>query len=285
MPPLTAEERQIIIEKGTEPPFTGKYWNHFERGVYACRQCGAMLYLSASKFESHCGWPSFDDEIPAAVRRQGDADGRRTEILCASCGGHLGHIFAGEKFTEKNLRHCVNSASIVFIPEATWPLQRAVFAGGCFWGVERYFRQAPGVLAVTAGYTGGDVDKPSYEKVCTGKTGHAEAVEVLFDPGRVSYEQLARLFFEIHDPTQVNRQGPDTGTQYRSAVFYVGQEQKQTADKLIAMLRAKGYNVATQVVAASTFWPAEAYHQDYLRKHPERQVCHTRVPRFETQAP
>ncbi|MBM4019518.1 MAG: bifunctional methionine sulfoxide reductase B/A protein [Planctomycetes bacterium] len=280
MRPLSDEEKRIILDKGTERPFTGAYWNHFERGVYACRRCGALLYLSSSKFGSHCGWPSFDDEIPGAVRRQKDADGRRTEIVCASCGGHLGHVFAGERLTDKNVRHCVNSVSMQFIPEAEWPLRRAVFAGGCFWGVERHFRQVPGVLGVTAGYAGGHVDNPTYEQVCTGTTGHAEAVEVMYDPGRVAYESLSRLFFEIHDPTQRNRQGPDVGTQYRSAVFYLNAEQKCMAESLIARLKARGYDVVTEVAPLSAFWPAETYHQDYLSRHPDRPTCHVRVARF-----
>ena len=281
MPPLTEAEKHIILEKGTEAPFTGTYWNQFERGVYACRQCGALLYFSKDKFDSHCGWPSFDDEIPGAVRRQPDADGRRTEILCANCGGHLGHVFTGEMLTEKDTRHCVNSASIVFIPESKWPLQRAYFAGGCFWGVEHTFRQEKGVLAVTSGFMGGHTEKPTYKEVCTDKTGHAETVEVVFDPARTTYEALARLFFEIHDPTEVNRQGPDVGSQYRSAVFYVNDGQKQTAEKLIALLKAKGLKVATEVTPASAFWPAEEYHQAYFTKHPERNACHVRVPRFD----
>ena len=284
MPPLTEAEKGILQDKGTEPPFTGKYTKHFERGVYVCRQCGEPLYLSDAKFASECGWPSFDDEIPGAVKRQADADGRRTEILCAACGGHLGHVFTGEKFTGKDTRHCVNSASLVFIPQNQWPLERALLAGGCFWGVEHYLGQAPGILSVRSGYTGGHTEKPTYEEVCSGKTGHAEAVEVIFDPKRITYEQLAKLFFEIHDPTQVNRQGPDVGTQYRSAVFYLSDEQKRTAEALIEQLRAKGYKVATEVVPAGTFWPAEEYHQDYLRKHPERTSCPVRVPRFDTPA-
>ena len=280
MPPLDEQEKRVILDKGTEQAFTGRYWNHFAKGVYLCRQCGAPLYLSDSKFESHCGWPGFDDELPGAVKRQPDADGKRTEILCARCGGHLGHVFLGEGFTARDTRHCVNSVSLVFVPEEKWPLQRAIFAGGCFWGVEHQFRQVPGVLAVRSGYTGGSVEKPSYQQVCTGKTGHAEAVEILFDPSKVTYEQLARLFFEIHDPTQKNRQGPDVGTQYRSAVFYAGQEQKKTAEQLISLLRGRGYDVMTEVVPAPTFWPAEEYHQDYLAKHPERPSCHVRVDRF-----
>ena len=279
MPPLSDAEKRILIGKGTEPPFTGKYWKHFDRGVYVCRACGAPLYLSSSKFQSDCGWPSFDDEIPGAVRRQKDADGSRTEILCAACGGHLGHVFEGERLTPKDLRHCVNSASLEFIPEDRWPLAKALFAGGCFWGVEHYFRQEAGVLGVVSGYAGGHIDRPTYEQVCTGKTGHAEAVEVVFDPKRVSYERLARLFFEIHNPTELNRQGPDVGSQYRSAVFYLDAEQKRVAETLVAQLKARGYQVVTEVTPATAFWPAEAYHQDYISRHPER-ACHTRVERF-----
>ena len=280
MRPLSEDEKRILIGKGTEAPFTGQYWNHFDRGVYLCRACGAPLYLSSSKFKSDCGWPSFDEEIPGAVRRQMGADGSRPEIVCAACGGHLGHVFEGEGFTPKDVRHCVNSASLEFVPEDRWPLAKALFAGGCFWGVDHYFRQEPGVLGVTSGYAGGKVDKPTYEQVCTGTTGHAETVEVVFDPKRVSYEKIARLFFEIHDPTEVNRQGPDVGTQYRSAVFTLGEEQKRTAEKLIALLRAKGCKVATEVMPAATFWPAEEYHQDYLGKHPQR-ACQARVMRFD----
>jgi len=267
MPPLTDAEKRIIIDKGTEEPFTGKYWNHFKRGTYICRQCGAPLYVSVSKFESDCGWPSFDDEISGAVKRQPDADGRRTEIICTACGAHLGHVFLGESLTKKNTRHCVNSASIVFVAEKAHPTEKAIFAAGCFWGVEHRFEQVAGVLSVHSGYTGGTAANPTYEQVCTGATGHAEAVEVVFDPAKVTYGQLVRLFFQMHDPTQLNRQGPDVGAQYRSAIFYLNEGQKRTAEKLIGELRKGGRDVVTQLVADPTFWDAEEYHQDYIRKH------------------
>ena len=158
---------------------------------------------------------------------------------------------------------------------------QAIFAGGCFWGVEYQFQQLEGVLSATSGYTGGHVADPTYRQVCGGRTGHAEAVRVVFDPARVSYEKLARLFFEIHDPTQEDRQGPDVGTQYRSAVFYRDEQQKQTAEELIGKLRDNGYPVVTQLAAASEFYPAEQYHQDFVDKNPSRVICHAPVPRFD----
>ncbi len=196
--------------------------------------------------------------------------------------GYNSPFMAGKKkYCEVQLP--IRSATVEAASETH--LERALFAGGCFWGVEAHFEAVPGVLLATSGYTGGETDAPTYEEICTGTTGHAEVVEVVFDPSEVSYEQLAKLFFEIHDPTQLNRQGPDAGTQYRSAVFYRDNDQKQAADALIAQLRDNGYDVVTQVVEATEFFPAEDYHQDFLRKHPERYSCHVRVARFDTPAP
>ena len=279
--PLNAEENRVIVHKGTEAPFSGKYYNHKEAGTYTCRQCGSSLYRSQDKFDSGCGWPSFDDEIAGAVKRVPDADGRRTEITCANCGGHLGHVFQGEGFTPKDTRHCVNSVSMDFIPaEQEKKIDTAIFAGGCFWGVEHLMQQIPGVLSVESGYIGGHMDNPTYEQVCANTTGHAEAVRVVFDPSRADYETLARAFFEIHDPTQTNRQGPDIGKQYRSEVFYNSPQQKATAEKLIGMLQAKGYDVTTKVTPATTFWPAEEYHQDYYERKGTLPYCHSYVKRF-----
>jgi peptide methionine sulfoxide reductase msrA/msrB len=309
MKKLTPQEERVIIRRGTEPPFSGKYNKHFEKGIYTCRQCGAELFESSSKFRSDCGWPSFDDQIPGAVKQQRDPDGRRIEILCARCGGHLGHVFVGEQLTPKNARYCVNSISMDFtpagqrkaqappvetqdfasLPRMDNPLadepktERALFASGCFWGTEYYMQRAPGVISTTVGYTGGRTENPTYKQVCTGRTGHAETVEVIYDPSKTSYEQLAKLFFETHDFTQLNRQGPDIGTQYRSAIFYLGNEQRQIAQRLVRQLREKGFSVKTQIAKAGKFWPAEGYHQDYYNTTGKTPYCHVYRKIFEEQ--
>lgn len=271
---LTSAEERVIIHKGTEPPFSGKYNKHFEKGVYTCRRCGAELFESSSKFKSDCGWPSFDDQIGQSVKRIPDADGVRTEILCAKCDAHLGHVFLGEKFTSKNTRHCVNSISMDFVPRQKQKTERAIFASGCFWGTEYHFKQTPGVISTTVGYTGGNLDNPTYKQVCTDRTGHAEAVEVVFDSAKTTYEKLAKLYFETHDFTQLNRQGPDVGTQYRSSIFFLDKQQKQVAERLVRELKKRNYDVKTRIVPAKKFWPAELYHQDYYQKTDKVPYCH-----------
>jgi peptide methionine sulfoxide reductase msrA/msrB len=270
---LTPEQERVIIHKGTERPFSGKYNNHYEKGIYTCMRCGVELFESSSKFKSGCGWPSFDDHLVEAIKRQRDADGKRTEIVCAKCDAHLGHVFLGEGLTQKNTRYCVNSVSMDFIQKQKQKTERAIFASGCFWGTEYHFQRAPGVISTTAGYTGGNFDNPDYKKVCTDRTGHAEAVEVVFDPAKTSFEKLAKLFFETHDFTQLNRQGPDIGTQYRSAIFYLSEQQLQIAAQLLRQLKKKGHDVKTQIVPAKKFWPAEKYHQDYYKKTKKTPYC------------
>lgn len=270
--PLNLEEKHVIIDKGTEKPFTGKYWNHFEKGRFICRNCGTPLYRSEDKFDAGCGWPAFDDELPNTVKKQPDKDGRRTEIVCANCGGHLGHIFQGEQFTKKNIRHCVNSISIKFIPDDK--TDKAIFAAGCFWGVEYHFSKAPGVISVKSGYTGGTTQNPTYKQVCNGTTGHLEAVEVIYDPSITSYEELVKLFFQIHDFTQKDGQGPDKGEQYLSAIFYNSPEQKTTIKNILKQLQDMGYEVTTKVLPISKFWKAESYHQKYFEKKGVEPKCH-----------
>ncbi len=280
---LTKAEERVIIHKGTEMPFSGKYDSFYETGTYVCKRCGAELYRSSDKFDAGCGWPSFDDEIPAAVKRTPDPDGMRTEITCSNCGAHLGHVFTGEGLTDKNTRHCVNSISLLFVPAQTTnlaPRDTAYFAGGCFWGVEYYMEQAPGVISAVSGYIGGIKEAPTYREVSSHTTGYAEAVRVIFAPSETTYEALAKLFFEIHDPTEVNRQGPDVGSQYRSEIFYKNMEQRATAEQLIAQLKQKGYRVATLVTPAEKFWKAEDYHQDYYAHKGGTPYCHKYTKRF-----
>ncbi len=288
--PLTPEEERIIVRKGTEYPGTGEYLHNRAAGTYVCRRCGAALYRSNDKFDSGCGWPAFDDAIPGAVEERPDPDGRRTEILCRACGGHLGHVFAGEGFTPKDVRHCVNSLSMRFIPEGETSPEpsgqasetpsskppRAYFAAGCFWGVEYWFKRQPGVTSTRVGYMGGSLEQPTYRQVCSGATGHAETLEVVYDPARTSYEKLCRLFFEIHDFTQPDGQGPDLGDQYRSAVFFTDDRQEETAERILGELRGLGHAPVTEVTPAGVFWPAEEYHQDYYAKNGKSPYCHAR---------
>lgn len=279
---LTEEEKEIIEEKGTEAPNSGKYNDHYKEGTYTCKKCDLPLYRSSDKFKSNCGWPSFDDEVPGAIKRQPDEDGVRTEIICAYCDAHLGHVFKGEQLTPKNVRHCVNSISMNFIPKGD-PLKRnkAIFAAGCFWGVQHFLKRIEGVIDTRVGYIGGSTEKPTYEEVSSGSTGHAEAVEVIYDPREVSYDEMVKTFFEIHDFTQVNRQGPDVGEQYRSEIFFTSQSQKKIAEKYKKILEDKGYDVATTISQAKTFWAAEEYHQDYYKKNNSSPYCHSKRDIFE----
>lgn len=278
---LTPDEERVIIHKGTEAPYTGEYTNNKRTGTYICRRCNAPLYRSSDKFDSHCGWPSFDDEIKGAVKRVPDADGRRTEIICANCGAHLGHVFLNEGFTDKETRHCVNSISLKFIPEENKMIKKAYFASGCFWGTEYYFMKASGVKHTAVGFMGGHVDHPSYEQVCQKNTGHLETTEVEYDTSKTSYEDLVKLFFETHDFTQTNGQGPDIGPQYLSCIFYADNSEKEIAEKYIKILENKGYKVATMLKPLSTFWKAEDYHQQYYEHKGTSPYCHVYKKTFD----
>ncbi len=279
---LSIFEKHVLIDKGTERAFSGKYVNTKADGTYRCKVCDAPLYRSSDKFESHCGWPSFDDAIPGAIKEVPDADGYRTEIVCANCGAHMGHVFKGEGYTAKNVRHCVNSVSLNFQKKKvqTSVLKKAYFAGGCFWGVEYYLEKIDGVKEVTSGFMGGHLKDPGYYDVVRKDTGHLETVEVVYDPTQVSYETLAKMFFEIHDPTQEDGQGPDIGSQYLSAVFVSDQEERKTIEKLIKILESKGLKIATKVLSKAPFYSAEAYHQDYYERKGSTPYCHRRVKRF-----
>ena len=277
---LNLEEKHIILDKGTEAPFTGRYIDFDEEGVFTCKQCGAELYNSSSKFDGHCGWPSFDKEIKNAVIRIPDADGRRTEIVCANCNGHLGHVFIGEQYTAENTRHCVNSVSMNFVANKENNYKTAIFASGCFWGTEYWMQKQKGVKSVEVGYTGGSIKNPSYGQVSTGTTGHVEAVEIVYNPDEVSYDDLIKIFFETHDPSQTNGQGPDIGSQYLSVIFYFDEKQKEIAEKYISILEYKGNSVVTDLRKASVFYVAENYHQNYYQRKGTEPYCHIYKKKF-----
>ena len=265
---LTSEEKHILKDKGTETPFTGEYNEHFEAGIFMCRACDNPLYESNTKFNSGCGWPSFDDEIEGAITHYEDLSGGqlRTEICCKKCDGHLGHIFVGEQFTEKDTRHCVNSLSIRF--KAYSKMQRATFGAGCFWSVEKLFKATEGVYLASVGYMGGDTDMPTYKEVCSGTTNHAEVVDLYFSAEKVSYTNLLNLFWENHNPTTLNRQGFDNGTQYRSIIFYHNDQQLKEVEQSINEQQKNWENeIVTQIIGSSTFFRAEEYHQNYLNKN------------------
>lgn len=278
---LTKEEEYIIEHKGTEAPYSGIYNDFYEKGVFVCKRCDAPLYDSADKFDSGCGWPSFDDEIPNAVKRNIDKDGRRVEIVCANCGAHLGHVFEGEKITAKDTRHCVNSLSIKFKPKDDDDKESfAYFAGGCFWGVEYYFSKTKGVIEAISGFMGGELKNPTYQDICYRDTGHLEVVQVKYDKKEVSYEELAKLFFEIHNPEQKDGQGPDIGSQYLSAVFVLNQKERKIIEDLIGQLKSKGYKIATKILDKQEFYEAESYHQHYYEKVGKTPYCHSYHKRF-----
>jgi peptide methionine sulfoxide reductase msrA/msrB len=282
---LNEEETRVIVNKGTEYAFKGEFVDNHAEGIYSCKRCDSQLFKSDSKFDSGSGWPAFDDMIGDSVEEIPDIDGHRTEIVCNNCKAHLGHVFKNEGFTKKNTRHCVNSISLKFTDqdaiEVNTKLDTAIFASGCFWGTEYYFEKENGVISTQVGYIGGYVNNPTYKQVCTGNTGHAEAVQVIFDPNLTSYETLCKLFFETHDPSQINRQGPDIGTQYRTELFYLNNNQLETAERLKSILENKGEIVSTKITEATTFWKAEAYHEHYYSTKGGTPYCHGYTKRFD----
>ena len=283
---LSSDQYYVLREKGTERPFTGNLLHNKQKGVYHCAACGNALFTDEMKFDSHTGWPSFDREIPGgkiATIEDNSSGMKRVEINCAKCGGHLGHIF-DDGPTETGKRYCVNSVSLSFEPAGKIKkdvtgepaLDTITLGGGCFWCIEAVYEKLDGVKSVVSGYAGGKTANPSYYQTSSGQTGHAEVTQIVFDPNKTSVEEILKVFFTVHDPTTLNRQGADSGTQYRSIILYQNENQKRIADEIIkALNKAKVYDnpIVTQVRPLVAFYKAEESHQDYYANNKSQPYC------------
>ncbi len=270
---LTDEQYQVTRQHGTEAAFSSDMCSLFEPGIYACVCCNTLLFDADNKFESHSGWPSFTQPIKEnAIAYHGDTTHgtRRVETLCNTCGAHLGHVFPDGP-EPSGLRYCMNAVALQKIEGIS---ETATFGGGCFWCTEAIFKQLRGVLSVESGYSGGHIDNPSYRAVCDGTTGHAEVIQVIFDPDEITYKELLLIHLSTHNPTTLNKQGADKGTQYRSVVFAHNNEQEKIAKGVIAELQdAFNEPIVTEIKPFEVFHKAEDYHQDYYEKKPNAGYC------------
>jgi peptide methionine sulfoxide reductase msrA/msrB len=285
---LTPEQFEVVCNAATEPPFHNAYWDNHAPGIYVDVVSGEPLFSSLDKFDSGTGWPSFTKPLePSSISEKQDLElgVPRTEVTSTKGGSHLGHVFddgpgpTGQLDAEGYGQYAPLFAGTKAPPgKPVAKREVATLAGGCFWGMEEILRRIPGVLSTRVGYTGGELPNPKYDDVHTGSTGHAESVEVTFDPTVISYgDLLEKYFFRMHDPTTLNRQGNDTGTQYRSAIFYNSEEQRRTAETVKQRVDKSGRwkrPITTEITPAGPFYLAEEYHQKYLEKNPGGYSCH-----------
>lgn len=270
---LTAEQYRVMRLHGTEQPFDGNTCGSEEKGTYACAACGALLFEANDRFESGTGWPSFSQPLRenAVSYAMDESYGMsRVAASCMGCAGHLGHVFPDGP-GPGGLRFCLNA---VALQKVVTVLAKATFGGGCFWCTEAMFQQLKGVESVVSGYSGGASSHPSYTDVCSGKTGHAEVIELDYESGQISFEELVRVHLGSHDPTSLNRQGADIGTQYRSVIFYRNEDERECAERVLSdYAETTGNTPVTELAAFEQFYPAEDLHQNYYRLNPQAGYC------------